>query len=105
MTCPAVRTPPPAAFDSLIHSDQTARMARGEIAAFEELYSYACPKFVVPVPESGAGADHLVRATSARRNRRLTVVVDFCESPRRADTSVTSNGDASFGSHLVSFDL
>jgi len=41
-------------------SDQTARMTRGELAAFEELYSYACPKFVVPVPEGGAGADHLV---------------------------------------------
>ena len=46
-------------------SDQTARMTRGDITAFEELYSYACPKFVVPVPEAGAGADHLVRVMAS----------------------------------------
>ncbi|KAH7093979.1 translation initiation factor 3 complex subunit L, partial [Auriculariales sp. MPI-PUGE-AT-0066] len=40
-------------------SDQTARMTRGDLTAYEELYSYACPKFVVPVPEAGPGADHL----------------------------------------------
>lgn len=38
-------------------ADQTARMGRGEAAAFEELFGYACPKFIHP--DAGVGADHL----------------------------------------------
>ncbi|KZV98053.1 hypothetical protein EXIGLDRAFT_607459 [Exidia glandulosa HHB12029] len=34
-------------------NDQTARMARGDQSAYEELYSYACPKFISP--DGGVG--------------------------------------------------
>ncbi|EJD37675.1 hypothetical protein AURDEDRAFT_116753 [Auricularia subglabra TFB-10046 SS5] len=36
--------------------EQTARVARGDAAACDELFGYACPKFIAP--DGGAGWDH-----------------------------------------------
>jgi translation initiation factor 3 subunit L len=34
------------------YADKLQRMARGDEAPFEELFSYGCPKFVSPAPPS-----------------------------------------------------
>ena len=39
------------------HGDDMSRMAQGVVSAFDEMFSFSCPKFVTPSPPEAPGAD------------------------------------------------
>ena len=57
------------------HGDDMSRMAQGVVSAFDEMFSFSCPKFVTPSPPEapgGAGGRRrqLQRGGAARSSRR-----------------------------------
>lgn len=67
------------------YSEKMSRMGRGDPASFDELFSYACPKFVTPhapSADSGATGQEAYRCAAARSAVKALRPLSCLESPR-----------------------
>lgn len=44
------------------YNDKMAKMASGDLGLYDELFAYACPKFITPCPPSFDGGDVIQEA-------------------------------------------
>ena len=63
------------------HGDDMSRMAQGVVSAFDEMFSFSCPKFVTPSPPEAPGADG-EGAPAPTSTRRRTARSSRRSSPR-----------------------
>lgn len=70
------------------YNDKMAKMAVGELSLYDELFSYACPKFITPCPPSFE--DPSVNVNQEAFRLQLSLFLDEVRRLQQTDPALDS---------------